>query len=313
MPVYKGRYLYMFEEILDPPSFCYATPKSYSNYNYQSIYLTKLTQKLIQETHAKANMKPPYEGYYAPECVVCVDLYTGKEKWAKYFIDNDYIGYEPISPPLSLVNSTLYIPETTYDPGISFSDDPRDKNFGVELLRFNAVTGEELPIPHKAFGTNVQYSKAPIVLSVNGQPKVLNVIAGSYIYKNNYLFVSIQPDFQIFDPNYGPDQQEGWKTYFYFAPVSNLWLQNPTDAGIAGMNYSPYYGLTPYYKVYKPFTFKYFTVHRTPIVSVRNETPNSGLTDVYMRYANGSIYAFYKYTGNVTPKYPSIVCINATP
>jgi len=32
-----------------------------------------------------------------------------------------------------------------------------------------------------------------------------------------------------------------------------------------------------------------------------------------MRYANGSIYAFYKYTGNVTPKYPSIVCINATP
>ncbi len=311
MPVYKGRYLYMFENILSVPTSCYATPKSDSDYNYQSIYLTKLTQKLIQETHAKSNMKPPYcgqfEGYYSPERIVCVDLYTGKSVWTKYFIDNKYEGYINESPPLSLVNGILYIPETTYDPGVSFSTDPRDQNFGTEMLRFDTLTGNELPIPHKPYGRSVQNSYVSTIISVNGQPKDVDAVAGSYIYKNGYLFVSIQSGGQMYDPNY-PDKLVGWETYFYFAPVSNLLLKDPTDAGLGISTETK-----TLYKYLKPYTFKYFTPSRTPVVPTHDETPGSGMSDVYMRYANGNIYAFYKKIGNTKPKYPSIVCINATP
>ncbi len=192
LPVYQGRYMYLFEKLIDPLGmYNIDKPDEYPKdavdipYNYQTAHYKEFVDKLVKETKANANLKPPVNQCYAPERLVCLDMETGKIVWSHYFIDNMYEEFDKSSPRITIVNGVLYIIEDTYDNNVPFN---YGNDYGVELLRFNALTGEQLPLYHKPQGLSPQSSYQTIVLSINNKPQALEFMRSSYLVHNGYIY-----------------------------------------------------------------------------------------------------------------------------
>ena len=319
MPIYKGHYMYMFEEIVNPASTCYAPCKSSEekpykegNYqamfktNYQTDYLTALTKKLIQETHAKANTQYKPKNVYAPERLLCVDMNTGNIIWKHYFIDNAYEGLIQRSPQIFLVNGVLYLPETTYDPGVQF---PVGEDFGVELLRFDAMTGKQiLPLPHKSLGImSIQIGWTPAVLPQG----VLNFDHGTpFVTANNKVFLYTQG--MTYDPNQHRSNNS-WASergvFFYFTDVNDISF---TTYESTGYDRQEGVGYDDLYNVYRHFTYRYYNPPFNPKVQIHNSEPNNSTNEILEWHTNSKLYLFIKHPtdyGNGPGAYPGIICV----
>ncbi len=315
VPQFNNKF-YLFEYTY--PSTANADLNDNQPDTYQDIEMTHLTQKLIRENHAKSNLKPPYEGKFMPERLVCVDMNTGKTVWENYFIDgtagNIGLCLTTVPQQIFIVNGILYIMETTYDKGVAFDDaDPRDENFGLELLRFDANTGEKLPLFHHPIGSQGVGAKyRPVIFDYNGQPKGVGYLAGTIRIKGDYLFNAIQNTI-IYDPNRELEDTVGNDyALVRYAEIRDLPLKDPKDIGTLDTTWKRYIEL------YKPFTYKYYRPTAKPSVPVRNTEENKCIDDALLQEGQDSIYFFFKsieghnYSGDYIV-YPAIVEMKAVP
>ncbi len=321
IPQYKDK-IYLFETTF--PSWAHQNlndPNVAENngyYSYQSIYLTKLTNKLIQESHVKSNLRPPFDPPgYMPERVMCIDMNTGKTVWQKFFLDNRF-EYQQIEGDfeqhLYIVNGILYFTGPTYDKGVVFSSVPNDENYGTELLRFDALTGKELPLFHKPLMYYTMDWERPFVFDYNGVPKTtFDCLTGETRIKNGYIFNTTQNN-GVYDPHQTTeDTVSDNYALVRYAKIDDIPLKDPDE--ISNVFDTTWYR---YKALYAPFTYKYYHPDKKPSVPVRDSEPNNFLLNTPLKEGKDSFYFFFKNAAVVVNHkkvivYPAIVEMKAVP